>query len=140
MDIILFTLYSLSQGIREAGVFSDGVGEYMRQNQSHDNHKFFVIDRTIVGIGFLLISFFLLNESPQMLNVLLRGISFMLIFSFFRDGAYNLMRKKLDNNMPYTYLESWFYSSKTSTAFFDFNFWQRTVLLVLGGIAYYFTI
>lgn len=141
MDLFLFIAYSLSQGIREAGVFSDGVGQYMKDHHSYDIHRYFVMARSVVWVTFLLMSFLLLKESPfHLLDTGLRGISFLLVFSFFRDGAYNLERKRLDDNMPYTYLQAWTYSSKTSTSKFDFKFWQRLLMLIIAGVLYYNTI
>lgn len=144
MDLILFILYSCAEGYREGSVFSYGTAHFIKTNYPQNIHIPFFVHRLFVGLVFAFLSFLIINGQPGgLIDLAFRVLSFALIFSFFRDGAYNITRKALEPNstdLPYTLIEAWTYTSSTSTAKFNFKFWVRGLLFLIGIGVYYYTL
>lgn len=114
-SLIIWLVYTYLEGMREAYYY------YMSAifNLPIKNiHWIYFVQRGLVLV---------------LTGILTRGIflplSFACIFPFIHDGSYYITYNKL---VPAVYKEKFKSSSTTSTAFFEFNWTKRIVLLILG--------
>ena len=108
---LLFALYAILEGVRDAVVFS----EYYRK---WNEHVLLFASRGIVAIGF---AFAYGLEGALLL------VAFMFAFPFFQLSAYYTTYQKLGH--PYY---NFFSKSSTTDAKMNFNFEYRVVMLVLS--------
>lgn len=123
---IIWIFYSMLEGLREGFFWFFRV--FSRKRCDFEIHPIFMIQR---GIVISIISAFLFNYFG--IQSLLYMLSFMLVFSFFHNGAYYLTRHKLDNA---SYLLGWKDQSTTSTAKLTkiMTYRNRTILMAIGYI------
>ena len=127
MDLICIILgliiYALIEGHKDAYL------EHHRSTSANPDYKnlhpLFAVTRILIGV----LIFFYIN-----LPILI-GLSFLLclglIFSWFHNGNYFLTRNKLTPNI---YKKKWKDESTTSNAILEFNYIERSILLILGII------
>jgi hypothetical protein len=119
--IILATwiIYSCLEGLREAYYYHNT--NISLHSYKHDLHPFFSLQRFCA-------LFMLLAISMDIHTFILCG-SLALIFPFFHDGFYYIIRHKLDDNI---YSKGFFDDSYTSVAKIELNFYSRAALFFLG--------
>lgn len=129
---ILWMLFSIYEGKREAFYFSYKIKVPISQVKKIDEHVMFTIQRSFVASLICILCF------NDVLNCILLLLSLAGCFPFLHDGSYYWTRKKLDGIYP----KGWFDQSTTSTAKSDklhlFDPIPRTILFVvsLGLIVY----
>lgn len=107
--IILWIAYSVMEGVREAGFWHyKCISESTPRYKSIDNHTMFTLQRLIVGGSMVC-----LCSEYSVLDVVVLGLSMMLVFPFLHDGAYYTERNNL---CPGVYPKCWLDQSTTSTA------------------------
>jgi len=110
---ILGCIYASIEGVREAYYYHVAVAKGFKKNI----HWLYLFQRTLFAILlFSQTNFFIL-------------LFFALSFSFLHNGFYYLTRNKLDEII---YKKRFIDSSTTSTAVMEFNFAERTILLIFG--------
>lgn len=116
IQLLAWILFSLLEGMREAASFSHG-------NSKHpfNIHKYFMPVRALFAL-------ILCMWSGMWVDL----IAYMLIFSFFHDGAYYQTRHFIDYPKY-----NFFSQSESTTAKFSVNFKVRTIMLILGTAAFY---
>lgn len=109
-SVILWVAYSLMEGAREARYF-DANPKLPKINI----YIFFIVQRLVV-LGIIILA----------TNWLL-AVPLILMFPFFHDGMYYLMRNELNNSVyPKRF---WDNPSRTSTAVMDFHIVERILML-----------
>jgi hypothetical protein len=110
---ILGCIYASIEGVREAYYYHVAVAQGFKKNI----HWLYLFQRTLFSVllfsqtNFFILAFFLLS------------------FSFLHNGFYYFTRNKLD---AIIYKKRFIDSSTTSTAVMEFNFAERTILLIFG--------
>lgn len=131
--VLIWVLYSIIEGIREAYYYNLYYNASGIKNVNL--HPLYTLQR---GLVLLLISIFCVYWNVVVLKwdfiliiqkglVLLGGLASL--FPFFHDGFYYIMRNKLN---PSIYPYKFFDHSTTSTAKFEFTFFIRVVLFIVG--------
>lgn len=119
ISLNLWGLYAYFEGMREAYYYHlISASSFIRKNI----HWIYFIQR-----GFILVLIGTLTNS------LFLPLSLACIFPFIHDGSYYITYNKLS---PGTYKKGFMDSSTTSTAFLEFNWNKRIVLLILGILFY----
>jgi hypothetical protein len=116
--IVLWCFFAILEGMREACYYDAA----MRMDTGHPNiHWMYFLQRFIL----------LLVISAVSLDLVLDA-GLVLIFPFIHDGMYYIERNNLDCRWyPNRFRES----SKTSRAFFEFDYFSRTIMFI-GGIVF----
>lgn len=119
--IILATwiIYSCLEGFREAYYFHNT--NVSLHSYKHDLHPFFALQRFCA-------LFMLLALNMSIHTFILCG-ALMLIFPFFHDGFYYIVRHRLDKDI---YSKGFFDDSYTSVAKIELNFYSRVILFLIG--------
>lgn len=126
VKIILLTIWiivSLVEGKRDAHYFHDR--NLSTSPDKQNIHWLFALERLVILSLISWVCF--INYSVINSSVFIAGL--VLVFSFFHNGIYYVVRHKLDNSV---YKDGWWSSSKTSTAFFEFNELCRSILFMIG--------
>lgn len=115
ISIILWTLYSIIEGRREAYYYQLIITTPLKRQNIH---YLYFLQR---GIALILIG--IANNS------ILLPLSLAFIFPFIHDGFYYMTYNDLDNK---TYKKRFIDSSTTSTAILEFSFMERLVVFIAG--------
>lgn len=109
----------------------DGFFYHNRMNSTkpdnHNIHWLFSFERGIV-LGLLC---WLHALSYSMINTGVFAFSLILMFSFFHNGQYYMVRNFLDNKV---YPKGWWDSSTTSESFLEFSAVSRTFMAIVGAM------
>lgn len=120
MILLLFILYAVAHGITNAVCYSRKGAYALTMNE----HILFQVERGLFAGAVLWTDYAFL---PRLFEVL-AGI---LIFSWFHNGAYYIMRDKIaQGSRPWW--DSWRYQSDTDTSKYSFDFRERTLLALAG--------
>ena len=132
LTILLWFLYSLVEGKREAQYFSLKVKATINEKKlmwGRDEHNLFTLQR---GTVVAMIAFLMLACGINILDCVIFVICMCATFPFIHDGEYYITRGKLDGIYP----KGWFDQSTTSTAKADkfniFNPVSRTIFFGIG--------
>jgi hypothetical protein len=93
-----------------------------------NEHYIFIAERVCIGsmvFTIPLIKYFKFVDSSVIIGV------FIACFSFLHNGFYYWQRNKIDVNEYH-----WFSNSKTSSAWYNANSTLRTILFILGVVAF----
>jgi hypothetical protein len=128
MIYLLLCLYAFKHGQTNAILYSRLGADALPRNE----HEDLVQERALLVMSVILASFY-----PYAL-VLVEVVAFILAFSFFHNGAYYVMRNRIDwyaiDNTEWKYdwddiKALWTHQSPTSTAKLEFSYKERTLLL-----------
>jgi hypothetical protein len=120
---ILWIIYSITEGIREAYLFYFEVNSTI--TKPFQLHPLFTVQRGIV----LLTLGGLMYFGGLGLYAIPAVVALMLIFTYFHDGYYYVTRHKLDNK---TYPLGWKSETSTSNAKINMNYTVRTTAMIIG--------
>lgn len=135
INIILLLVWiatCLVEGVRDAHFFHNRM--YSTNPDKQNMHWLFTMERFIIWS--LITYIYSLHNS--LFGTGIFSFSLILMFSFFHNGFYYVIRHKLDDNV---YPKGWFDSSTTSESFLEFNLISRIFMAVTGmfGIVASFT-
>lgn len=129
--ILCWISYAILDGYRDANMYHNRMTSI---NPSPKNiHWVYFLQRLILG-GIIYFGHFLIFS---MLNSFIFCSGLILIFSYFHNGMYYLMRHELDNNL---YPKGWDSDSISSEATLEFSYKIRTVLLLIGCLGIFIAI
>lgn len=143
---ITWTFFACLEGKRDASFFHSNMKtpDPVKENI----HWVFSVTRGIVWSLIILITLYEypnqitlsdlwdLFPSLPIVSTVFAG-SLTLIFSFFHNGTYYLIRNRLDSNV---YPKGFFDSSTTSTSFFEFGFKSRTIMALIAFVGIVITL
>ena len=131
MILLIWIIFCIFEGVRDALTFSRGVGHFMKQ-AGIDLHPFLFIYRFCV---FCFFSWWIISNGGPTIPV----VSLPFLFPFFHEGTYYVARKIIDSpsGYPRRFIGAWFYKSKTTTAKINFGGVTRTLFLLIGIGIYY---
>lgn len=114
-------LWACIEGVREAWYFD--LKMRATRKPVKNEHILFTAQRLIV--------FAALAYSDGLITSIPMFFSYWLIFPFFHDGMYHMVRNNIDNNI---YPDRWVSDPdpKSSNALLDFPFWMRLLMLMCG--------
>ncbi len=130
--LLIFSIYSLLEGWREALYFHVKSTASAYFVKDYKEHKFFALQRSCF-MGILPIYFVPTVNIHTTIMYLVAVASQMLMFSFLHNGMYYTGRNILNHT---TYPKRWIDQTTTSTAKMNFNFCTRTIMFLVGIIAY----
>lgn len=116
---ILFIVYAITQGKTHAILYSRLGADSFPYNE----HKIFTVERCAILLIILFSTLITIHDSLILILVNAFG------FSFWHNGSYYLTKGKIFKEDL-----SWFYNSKTSTAFIEINATIRTVGVIISLI------
>ena len=127
--LVLFILYSLCEGIREAFYFHYKM-ETTTSVNIMDEHGLFAVQRGIMLVALSIISILYVDDYKFLYGI---GtfLTCSLAFSFFHNGIYYTVRNNLNENL---YEDKWLDQSYTTTAKFSFNFTVRIIMFICSLI------
>lgn len=127
LDLLIWILFSLTDGYRDGGAFSWTNKLYP---PGWDVHHYFLPDRAM-KLLFTLTFTWQAGTDWCLLPGL--AVAYMLIFSWFHNGMMHCVRGRQD--VPGRGWRSW---SDTTTAKISFGYWERSFYLVVGIFIYGF--
>ncbi len=117
---LLWCFYACICGHLEA-IYYDAVQKEVKIPELHD---VYVMQRIMPFLSIAGLSFYVSGGASVLFS-----FSLILIFSFFHDNQYYATRNNLDSSI---YHKRWMDESTTSTAIFEFSFFTRTALALIG--------
>lgn len=123
--LLSWVAIALLEGSRDAFFYNARMN--LTKPDGHNIHWVFAFERGIV-LGLLC---WLHALSYSMLNTGVFAFSLILIFSFWHNGIYCMIRNRLDKNV---YPKGWFDSSATSESFLEFSAVSRTFMAMVGAM------
>lgn len=134
MIYLLYTLYAYLDGQTDAFLYS-GKGAHSVEENEHS----WLVTKRIIAFAFTPIGFTyaLLFGWQAVFLIALEGIGSALAFSFWHNGAYNIMRARINGNTiknADVYKYHWQYSSPTDTSKLNFTYPQRFQMVIASII------
>lgn len=129
LDVILWSLYSILEGIADGVVFSMITSDDRKfpfLGFRLDIHWFFNATRIVALAACIILGLKLSGTNDPLHLVASRLIAFMLMFSMLHNSAYYLTRK----------YPIW-YTSDTTTAKNSFTFAERVMMFAVGVVFYF---
>lgn len=137
INFIINIFFACFEGKREAVFFYENINS--SKPYTGNAHRLFVYLRSCFWALTFVLLFIVNNYVMQhsigrsILYSTIGVFAEFLIFPFFHDGCYYLMRNKLDSN---TYKKGFVDNSTTSTALIELSFKERLLMFIGGTIIY----